>query len=105
MTDLGFLHYFLGLQIAHSSIGIFVSQKKYALNMRLQFSMLDCILASTPFQLGVTLSTSCSSPSVDATLYRQLVRNLLYLTHSHLDLSFVVGLVFRFSQEPHESHW
>eukprot|EP00253_Pinus_taeda_P024491 PITA_24491 len=30
---------------------------------------------------------------------------LLYLTHTRPDLSFVVGLVARFMQNPHESHW
>ena len=29
----------------------------------------------------------------------------LYLTCTHPDISFVVGLVSRFSHEPHESHW
>jgi hypothetical protein len=29
----------------------------------------------------------------------------LYLTHTHPDISFAVGLVSRFSQDPHESHW
>jgi hypothetical protein len=27
------------------------------------------------------------------------------LTHTRLDLSFVVGLVARYMQTPHESHW
>jgi hypothetical protein len=35
----------------------------------------------------------------------QLVGSLLYLIHTHLDLSFVVGLVARYMQTPHESHW
>ena len=69
------------------------------------FHMLDCKATPTPFYLGVTFSTSYSSPSVDATLYQQLVGSLLYLTHTRPDLSFVVGLVSRFSQDPHESHW
>eukprot|EP00253_Pinus_taeda_P035423 PITA_35423 len=30
---------------------------------------------------------------------------LLYLTHTRPDLSFVVGLIARFMQNPHESHW
>eukprot|EP00253_Pinus_taeda_P021389 PITA_21389 len=30
---------------------------------------------------------------------------LLYLTHNHPELSFVVGLIARFMQNPHESHW
>ena len=35
----------------------------------------------------------------------QLVGSLLYLTHSHRDLSFVVGHVSCYMQTPHESHW
>jgi hypothetical protein len=34
-----------------------------------------------------------------------LVGSLLYLTHTRPDLSFAVGLVSQFSQDPHESHW
>jgi hypothetical protein len=29
----------------------------------------------------------------------------LYLTHTRHDICFAVGLVSRFSQDPHESHW
>jgi hypothetical protein len=36
---------------------------------------------------------------------RQLVGSLLYLTHTHPDLSFVVVLVSRYMQTTHESHW
>eukprot|EP00253_Pinus_taeda_P031290 PITA_31290 len=67
--------------------------------------MEDCKPAPSPFQSGVKLSVSCTSPEVDATLYRQLVGKLLYLTHTRPDLSFVVGLVDRFMQNPRESHW
>jgi hypothetical protein len=42
---------------------------------------------------------------VDNTLCKQLVGSLLYLTHSRLDLSYAVGAVCRFMQEPHELHW
>ena len=68
------------------------------------FHMLDYKASPTPFQLDVTLSTSCSSPLVDATLYWLLVGSLLYLTHTHPNLSFVVDLISQFSQEPHECH-
>ena len=59
----------------------------------------------SPFQSGVKLSVNCTAPEVDATLYRQLVGKLLYLTHTCLDLSFAIGLVSQFMQKPHESHW
>ena len=38
-------------------------------------------------------------------MYCQFVGSLLYFTHTRPDLSFVVGLVARYMQTPHESHW
>ena len=29
----------------------------------------------------------------------------MYLTHTHLDISYVVGEVSRYMQEPHDLHW
>eukprot|EP00253_Pinus_taeda_P023966 PITA_23966 len=59
----------------------------------------------SPFQSGAKISFTCTSPEVDATLYHQLVGKLLYVTHTHPDLSFFVGFIARFMQNPHESHW
>jgi hypothetical protein len=105
MTDLGFLHYFLVLQVLQTNEGIFLSQSKYACDLLRRFHMDDCKPTPSPFQSGVKLSATCTSLKVDATLYRQSVGNLLYLTHTHPDLSFVVGLVSRYMQTPHEIHW
>eukprot|EP00253_Pinus_taeda_P006707 PITA_06707 len=105
MTDLGHLHYFLGLQVLQAKEGISLSQSKYGCDILRHFHMEDCKPAPSPFQSGVKLSVSCTSLEVDATLYRQLVGKLLYLTHTRPDLSFVVGLVARFMQNPRESHW
>ncbi|MCY6525049.1 hypothetical protein, partial [Actinobacillus pleuropneumoniae] len=84
--------------------GISLSQSKYACDILCHFNMEDCKLAPSPFQSRVKISVTCTSPEVDATLYRQLVGKLLYLTHTRPDLSFVVGLVDRFMKNPHESH-
>ena len=105
MIDLGYLHYFLGLQVLQTKEGISLSQSKYACDLLRRFHMEDCKPAPSPFQSGVKLSLTCTSPEVDATLYRQLVGSLLYLTDSRPDISFVVGLVARYMQHPHESHW
>ena len=63
-----------------------------------------CKPAPSPFLSGVKLSTTCTSPEVDATLYHYIVGSLLYLTHSHHDLSFFIGHVSHYMQTPHESH-
>ena len=93
MIDLGYLHYFLGLHILRSKEGISLSQSKYACDLLRRFHMEDCKPTPSPFQFGVKLSLTCTSPEVDATLYHQLVGSLLYLTHSCPDISFVVGLI------------
>jgi hypothetical protein len=105
MTDLGYLHYFLGLQVLQTKEGIFLSQSKYACDLLHHFHMDDSKPTPSPFQSGVKLVATCTSPEVDATLYHQLVGSLLYLTHTHPDISFVVGLVSWYMQTPHESHW
>ena len=101
MSDLGLLHYFLGLQIWH----MVLSQSKYATDLLACFHMSDCKSAPTPFQFGVKLTVECTTPLVDATLYSQLVGILIYLTRSRPNLSFAVSLVSQFMQQPHESHW
>jgi hypothetical protein len=104
-TDLGFLHYFLGLQVLQTNEWIFLSQPKYACELLRRFHMGDCKPTPSPFQPRVKLTATCTSPEVDATLYRRLVGSLLYLTHTHPDLSFVVGIVSRYIHIPHENHW
>jgi hypothetical protein len=67
--------------------------------------MTDYKSSPTPFLSGVKLEDGRDTPLVNNTLYRQLVGSLLYLTHSRPDLSYAVGVVSRFMQEPHELHW
>ena len=104
MSYLGHLNYFLGLQLSQTKEGIFLSQSKYACDILRHFHMEDCKPPPSPFQSGVKLSANSTSPKVDSTLYHQLVGSFLYLTHSHPELSFVIGRVSRYMQTPHESH-
>ena len=104
MTDLGHLHYFLGLQVLQSKEGISLSQSKYACDLLYHVHMEDYKITPSPFQSGAKLSVTCTSPEVDATLYHQLVGKLFYLTHTYSNLSLVVGIIARFMKNPHESH-
>jgi hypothetical protein len=105
MTNLGFLHYFLSLQVLQINEGIFLSRSNYACGLLRRFHMEDCKPAPSPFQSRFKLTATFTSPEFYATLYRQSVGSLLYLTHTRPDLSFVVGLVARYIQIAHESHW
>jgi transposase len=69
MTDLGYLHYFLGLQVLQSKEAISLSRSKYACDLLHRFHMEYCKPSPSPFQSRVKLSLTCTSPKVDATLY------------------------------------
>jgi hypothetical protein len=58
--------------------------------------------APDPFLSGVKLEDGGETPLIENTLYRQIVGRFVYLTHSILDLSYTVGAVSKFMQEPHE---
>jgi hypothetical protein len=105
MTDMGLLHYFLGLEINQNDSRINMYQSKYVRYLLDRFQMTYCKPYPTPFQSGVRLEDVGASPLVDCTRYQQLVGSLLYLTHSRPDISYVVGSVYRYMQEPHELHW
>ena len=104
MSDLGHLHYFLGLQVLQTKEGIFLSQYKHACDLLRRFHMEDYKPSPSPFHSGVKLPATCTSPEVDATLYHQLVGSILYLSHSHPDLSFSIGHVSCHIQTTHEIH-
>ena len=42
---------------------------------------------------------------VEKSLYRQLIGNLMYLTHLRPDISYAVSAASRYMQESHELHW
>ncbi|GJV20274.1 ribonuclease H-like domain-containing protein [Tanacetum coccineum] len=69
MTDLGALNYFLGISATRNSIGLFLSQKKYALQLLERAYMVHCNPSRTPVdtesklgQEGVSVQDSTLEP-------------------------------------------
>jgi hypothetical protein len=92
-TNLGYFHYFLGLQVLQTKEGIFLSYSKYACDILHCFLMEYFKPTPSPFRSRLKRVSTCTNPKLDATLCRQLVSSLLYLTHTCLDISFAIGLV------------
>ena len=82
MKDLGPMHYFLGLEVWQNSDEIILSQGKYAMEILKQFGMMDCKSMSTPMMTNLKLLGDTSSGTIDATLYRQMIGSLMYLTNT-----------------------
>ena len=70
MTDLGLLHYDLGIEFSQSTSGFNMAQSKYESYLLVYFQMTECKLATSPFLSGVRFEDASTTPLVESTLYR-----------------------------------
>uniref|UniRef100_A0A251UJX2 Putative ribonuclease H-like domain-containing protein n=1 Tax=Helianthus annuus TaxID=4232 RepID=A0A251UJX2_HELAN len=105
MTDLGNLHYFLGMEVNYDNGNIMPSQQKYARNLLEKFKMENCHALSTPMEYGLKLSKEDPGDEVDQNIYRSLVGCLMYLTNTRPDILFAVNKLTQFMERPKKSHW
>ena len=82
MKDLGMMHYFLGMEVWQSANGILLDQGKYTIDILKRFGMMDCKAMTTPMASKLKLLRDASSELVDATMYRQMIGSLMYLTNT-----------------------
>lgn len=104
MSDLGLLHYYLGIEVKQSTSGISLSQGAYATKILEKSGMAGSNPCQIPMEPRLKLSKQSSEPLVDATMFRSIVGSLRYLVNTRPDLAFSVGYVSRFMEEPHEDH-
>ena len=53
--------------------------------------MMGCKAMTTPMESNLNLLSGASSETVDATMYRQIICSLMYLTNTRLDICFDVN--------------
>ena len=105
MSDLGLLHYFLGLEVKQEEDGVFISQRRYAEGLLKRFQMEKCKSAVTSMNVNEKLQVEDGTEAADAMRFRSLVGGLMYLTNSRPDIACSVSILSRFMQAPSKQHY
>ena len=106
MSVLGMMHYFLGIEVVQSAVGIFITQRKYAREILDRFGMKNCNLVETPTEVGLQLvKYPEEGQKVDNRVFKQIVGSLMYLTTTRPDIMYYVSLVSRYMECPKEIHF
>ena len=77
---------------------------KYAVEILKRFGMMDCKTMATPMASNLKLLSDASSETVDATMYRQMIGSLMYLTNTRPDICFVVNTLSQYLTNPRHLH-
>jgi hypothetical protein len=105
MTDIGLMHYFLGLEVWQEPRHIFLGQGKYVCDILSRFQMGDSRPMTTPMITNWKKLHASKSQSVDSTLYRQFIGSLMYLVNTRPDICFAVNTLSQFMVESRRVHW
>ena len=104
IKEIHHLKYFIGIEVSRSDKGIFLCQRKYALDLLQETSMSACQPDDTPVEEGLKLCVETNQVLVDKGRYQRLVGRLMYLAHTRQDLAYALSIVSQFMHNPKEQH-
>ena len=90
--------------MAQSKEGVIIAQRKYALDILEETGLTNCKPIDSPMDSNQKLTRDQGELFSDPERYRRLVGKLIYLTITRPDLSYPVGVVSQFMQNPHIDH-
>jgi len=105
MKNLGPLRYFLGIEVARSPIGMYLCQRKYALDISSETCLMGVKPTTFPLEQNHKLSLAQDGSFSDPTRYRRLVGRLIYLGNTRPELSYVIHILSQFMNDPQNAHW
>jgi hypothetical protein len=104
LRDLGPSKYFLGQEIARSTEGISLCQRKFSLGILEDLGLLASKPVTFPIEQNLKLSKDMGILLSDTISYRRLVGRLLYLTVTRPDITYSVQILSQFMDKPRQSH-
>lgn len=104
MKELRELKYFLGIDVFRSDQCIFLSQRKYVLDLLTDTGMLGCKPANTPIEQNQKLHENSEDAPTNKERYQRLVGRLIYLSHTRPDIAYAVSVVSQFMHASSERH-
>ena len=81
-----------------------LSQGKYAVKTLIRFGMMDCKSMTTPMTTNLKLFGDTTSRKIDATLCREMIGSLIYLTNTRPDICFAVNTLGQYMVDPRQVH-
>ena len=105
MKDLEHLSYFLGLEITHFTVGLSITQAKYASELLSRAGLTDSKTVDTPVELNAHLTPTGGKLLSNPSLCKHLVGNLVYLTVTCPDISYAVHQVSQYLSAPRSTHY
>jgi len=104
MKDLGGLKYFLGIEVLCSNKGIFISRRKYIVDLLAEIGMVNCKPADTPMQVNHGLKFEEGANLIDKERYQRLVEKLIYLSQTRPNIAYALRIISQFMHQPQEGH-
>ncbi|GKA39270.1 putative ribonuclease H-like domain-containing protein, partial [Tanacetum coccineum] len=77
-------------EVQQKKDGIFISQDRYVADILKKFDFATVKTASTPMEPNKALIKDEEAKAIDVHLYRSMIRSLMYLTASRMDIMFAI---------------
>jgi len=90
INDLGDLKYFLGIEFSRSKASIYMSQRKYVLDILQDTGLTGARPEKFPMEQYLKLTPDDEELLKDPVKYMRLVGRLIYLTVTRSDITFLV---------------
>ena len=104
MKDLSSLKYFLRIEVSRSNSGIFLSKRKYALDLLQETRMSGCQPVDALIEGGMKLWAEPNQIPTNKGKYQKLVGRLLYLAHTRPDITYALSVVSQYMHNHGEQH-